>query len=168
MSNSPAPRLRLDRSRPFSTIHGERAPGDPHQLAQSLQDGIHFDSHGLHIDELIGDDPKLRALVDRKLKRQIKASAPEAEGSDADDADDGADDTGKTGGDNGGDVNLEAWLRGEANYPWFQITKTVRERHSQNITKMFDMLEFLVGDLKIVPESELKPEFAEQLKPKQD
>lgn len=163
---SASAKLRLDKSRPFSTIHGERPPGDRHQNAHSYQDGIFFDAHGLHIDDLI-DDEETRSLVDRRLKRQAKAAPKEEVGADAGGSDD--DETGdpasnEGAGSQGADVNLEAWLRGEAKYPWFSITKTVRERYHQNITKAVDMIEFLVEDEKIVPAAELAPEFSKVLK----
>lgn len=164
----PSTKLRLDKSRYHSTIHGERRPDDPHVRAVYLQDGIHFDAHGFHIDELITDE-KTRALVDRRLKRQTKA-APKQEGDDPVDAGDGEDE--EAGSPPGGpesseDVNLEAWLRGEAKYPWFGITKLVRERYHQNLSKMVDVLEFLVFDEKVVREDELSPELKKQLRPSQ-
>lgn len=158
-------RLRLDRSRPHGTIHAERLPGDPHQNAHFTQDGITFDAQGLHIDELIQDD-KIRALVDRRLKKQ-SAPKPAAE-DDAGGSDEADDDPAPSGAGSAAstDVNLEAWLRGEEKYQWFLVTKTVRERYSQNISKLTDMIVFLVEDEKVIPESELSAEFAAILKPK--
>jgi len=163
MTATTAPRLRLDRSRPFATVHGERAPGDPHQSVHFAQDGIHFDAQGLHLDDLI-EDEKVRALVDKRLKRQIKA-APAAETAESTDASDDADETEQSGSDPAGDVNLDAWLRGDAKYPWFAITKAVRERYHQNLTRLVDVLEFLVFDLKVITEAELDGELKKQLRP---
>lgn len=165
MAASPK-RLRLDRSRHYGTIHGERPPGDRHQLAHFTQDGITFDSQGFHLDDLIEDD-KVRALVDRRLKRAgaPKAEADDAGGSDDDDIDDPAP-KGAGSQSQSSDVNLEAWLRGEEKYQWFLVTKTVRERYSQNLSKMIDMLEFLIEDEKVIPFSDLSPEFAALMKPK--
>jgi hypothetical protein len=163
MAASPK-KLRLDRSRPHGTIHGERAPGDRHQLAHFTQDGITFDAQGFHIDELIEDD-KTRALVDRRLK---KVGAPKPDADDAGGSDDADNDPAPPGAGSAAstDVNLEAWLRGEEKYEWFLITKTVRERYSQNISKAVDMIEFLIEDMKVIPLSELAPEFAKHLKSK--
>lgn len=155
-----APRLRLDRSRPHSTIHGERAPGDPHQFAFFCQDGIHYDAHGLHLDHLIADD-KTRQLVERRLKRQVKAASREEEPSE--DGADAAPDPSEA--SDASFVNIEAWLRGDAKYQWFAVTKAVRERFHQNITKLKDMVEFLVEDEKIIAEADLDPDFAALLKP---
>jgi hypothetical protein len=164
MSASPK-KLRMDRSRPFGTIHGERTPGDKYALAHFSQDGIFFDAQGLHIDELVEDD-KVRALVDRRLKKSSKPAADgDAGGSDETDTDPA--ETKPAGSDSAPeDVNLEAWLRGEAKYPWFAITKRVRERYSQNISKQVDMIEFLVMDEKVIPIDQLDPALAELLKPK--
>lgn len=145
----------MDRSKPFATIHGQRHPDDPHQRARFQQDGIHYDSQGLHIDELISDD-ETRDLVDRRLKRQIK-SAPQKEG--AGDGDDG--DPGENPGSADGDeVNIEAWLRGEAQPQWFAITKIVRERYKANITKRPDMVDFLVNEQHVIPFADLDPKLA--------
>jgi len=159
------PRLRIDKSRPHSTIHGERGPDDPHKLSAFHQDGIYFDAQGLHLDHLIEDD-KTRALVDKRLKRQTKAARPAAEQDGDDDGDDNDIGGGKQGGgdDAAADVNLESWLRGDAKYQWFAITKAVRDRYHQNITKQRDMLEFLVFDAKVISEDELADDLKQALR----
>jgi hypothetical protein len=159
-------RLRLDKSRNFSTIHGERPPGDRHQFAHFCQDGIFYDAQGLHLDDLI-EDEDIRALVERRLKRQAKTAPKEEPAADAGDGG-GDDEAGSLSSEpvSLDDVNLEAWLRGEANYPWFSVTKLVRDRYHQNITKTLDMIEFLVIDEKLVPVEGLAPKFKELLKPK--
>lgn len=155
-------RLRLDRSRYHATIHGERAPGDPHQQAHFKQDGIYFDSHGLHLDHLL--DSKTRAVVENRLKKQGKA----APGDDADGASENSGGDANTGGagaaSSGAEVNLESWLRGEAKYDWFAITKAVRERYHANLTKQVDVIEFLVFDHKVVTEEQLAPDLRAKLK----
>ena len=154
-------RLRLDRSRPFAQIRGQRSPGDPHQLVHFQQDGIHFDSQGLHLDHLIGTD-ELRSLVEKRLKRQAKSAPKKADAGEGDNGDPEDDASGSPGGD---DVNIDAWLRGEAKYPWFAITKTVRERYKSNKTTQVDVVDFLVNEQKIVPISDLAPELAKLLNP---
>jgi hypothetical protein len=160
-----ASKLRMDRSKPFGTVHGERLPGDIHQNTHFYQDGMPFDANGHLILDAI-EDPKIRAIAERKLKKLPAAKAVDAAEADVDDDDN------DTGGDNTppepvapGDVNLEAWLRGEASYPWFAITKAVRERHSSNISKQAEMVEFLVHDLKIVRPDEVGPDLQQHLKP---
>ena len=150
-------RLRLDKSRPYSRIHGERKLGDPFRLAHFQQDGIHFDAQGLHIDDLVPEG-KVRALVDRRLKKAKTAPAQVTEQVTERDPSFGE---GNSGGDGLGNgdvpVNLEAWLRGEAKYPWYAITKAVRDRYSVNKTRQVDVIEFLVTDQKIVPMSDVAP-----------
>lgn len=147
-------RLRLDKSRAYSTIHGERTPGDPHQLAFYCQEGIHFDAQGLHIEHLL--DEKTLALVEKRLKRQAKAAPKD----DADEPEEGDGEPASDKDSGAGEVNLELWLRGEAKYPWFAITKTVRDRYHQNISKQSDMVAFLVLDEKVVEVDQLDPQLA--------
>lgn len=146
-----APRLRLDRSRYSATVHGQRTQGDKHQLVHFIQDGIHFDAEGLHLDDLVEDD-ETRALVDRRLKKQGKAAKGDSAGGGSDNTDpeeksSGSDD----------DVNLEAWLRGEQKYEWFKIAKVGRDRFQKNITKQADMVDFLVNDQKIIAKDQVAP-----------
>ncbi len=167
-----SPKLRMDRSKPFSTVHGERVPGDPHQNTHFFQDNMPFDAAGLLIYDAI-DDPKIKAIADRKLKKAPAAKTGESRSAEGD-GDDGDDDH-ETDNDADGDkkppasvspddVNLEAWLRGEQAYPWFSITKAVRERHNANISKASDMVEFLIRDLKIIPQDQVSDELRAHLK----
>lgn len=166
-----APKLRMDRSKPFSTVHGERMPGDLHQNTHFFQDSMPFDAGGLLIYDAI-EDPKIKAIADRKLKKLPAAKTGESRSADGDSAgDDDLDPDNDAGGDSKppastspDDVNLEAWLRGEATYPWFSITKAVRERHSSNISKQSEMVEFLVRDLKIIPEDQVAADLRDLLK----
>lgn len=147
----------MDRSKHFSTIHGPRTPGDPFLLAKFQQDGIHYDAQGLHIDDLVGDE-KTRSLVEKRLKRQVKA-APKKTGAGEEDNDTGPDDESGP-----ADVNLESWLRGESKYDWFVITKAMRERYKVNLNKQADVVEFLVIEQKVVAVDELDPDLAALLK----
>lgn len=166
-----APKLRMDRSKPFSTVHGERLPGDPHQNTHFFQDSMPFDASGHLIYDAI-EDPKIKAIADRKLKK-LPSAKPGNPGS-ADGDGDGDDDDGPdndAGGDtkppaptSPDDVNLEAWLRGEMTYPWFAITKAVRSRHNANISKQADMVDFLIRDLKVIPEDQLSADLRQLLK----
>lgn len=156
------PKLRMDRSKPFSTVHGERLPGDVHQNTHFFQDSMPFDAAGYLIYDAI-EDPKIKAIADRKLKKLPAAKTSEPRSAEGDsDGDDGVDADTDAGGATSppastspDDVNLEAWLRGEEAYPWFSITKAVRERHNANVSKQADMVEFLVRDLKIIPEDQV-------------
>jgi hypothetical protein len=158
MAASEKPRLRMDRSKPFAQIRGQRHPGDPFATAHFQQDGIHYDAHGLHLEHLLDDEAKL--LVERRLKRQLK-SAPKKTG-----AGEGSND-GDPDGDTSGssdDVNLEAWLRGDAKYEWFKVTAAVRERYQKNLSKQIDVVDFLVNEEKVVSPEDLDPALADLLK----
>lgn len=160
-----APKLRMDRSKPYSTVHGERLPGDLHQNTHFFQDNMPFDAAGLLIYDAI-QDPKIKAIADRKLKKLPEAKPAAADSNDGADGPDPDNDAGDKPPASvaPGDVNLEAWLRGEEAYPWFSITKAVRERHNANISKQSDMVEFLIRDLKIIPEDQLADDLRALLK----
>lgn len=68
----------MDRSRDFSTVHGERGPDDRHSAVHYYQDGLPYDAEGLCLDDhpemtaggKLGD--KKRALFAKKLAVAIK------------------------------------------------------------------------------------------------
>jgi hypothetical protein len=165
-----APKLRMDRSRGYGTVHGERPPGDLHQNTHFFQDNMPFDAHGFLILDAI-DDPKIKAIAERKLKK-LPTAPPAAEG-DSDGA--GEDDSDpatteavgqqKPTATNSSEVNLEAWLREEVSYPWNLITRTMRDRYHQNMSKQHDVIQFLVEDEKVVPEDQVGPSLRKFLKP---
>jgi hypothetical protein len=66
------PQLRMDGSKYFSTVHGERPPGDPLQHVHFYQDGLPFDAGRLLLTEMIEGDERLKALAAKKLSRQKK------------------------------------------------------------------------------------------------
>lgn len=153
-----SPKLRIDRSRPYGEVHGERSPDDPHAPVFFFQDGLPFDAQGVLVYDAIHDE-KIRAIADKKLKK-LAGKAAVAEPVDDGDGDDDDDDSEDTGGGKSppvtpGDVNLESWLRGEANYHWATIAKTIRERYHQNISKQADAVAFLVYDEKVIPEDQV-------------
>lgn len=162
-------RLRMDKSKYFSSVHGERAPDDAHAKIHFYQDGLPFDGEGLLLVDLVPEDK--RELVDRRLKKLNAAQKPVPEpvrtATVSDPADDDEDDDGdgdkssETGQITPGDVNLEAWLRGEANYVWFSIPAAIRQRFSKNVSNKTDAVTYLVEEEKIVSPDQL----AEALQP---
>lgn len=160
-SSVPQTRLQIDRGRYHSTVHGERTPDDPHVDVHFYQDGIPFDAHGNHVDGLLDEKNdkggKIRALLERRLQKQAKAMAPrsaeEGEGDD-DDIDVAG---GGAAGDTASDVNLEMWLRGQAQYEFFKVKKAVRDRFHQNFSSAASIVEHLVLEEKIIAVSELAP-----------
>lgn len=167
----PPVRLRMDKSKYFSTVHGERAAGDPHAKIHFYQDGLPFDGEGLLLVDLVPDDK--RELVDRRLKKLAATvqkpvpepvrTAPVAD-PESDDGDDDADNQGDDAATQNitpGDVNLESWLRGEANYVWFSIPAAIRQRFSKNVSNKTDAVTYLVEEEKVVTPDQL----SEALKP---
>ena len=165
--------LRLDKSKPYSTIHGERQPDDPHYLVHFQQDGLPFDVHG----RLIEDDGKRQSFsgVDadgktvqhkplyddkraekarRKLDRLNRASTAPVEETDADD-DPAAAAAEKA--EAAESVNFESWLRGEVRYEHWQLVAAFEARFSRKTQKESDMVIEMVGDDHLVPEDELAP-----------
>lgn len=166
--------VRMDRSKPFSTIHGDRGPGDQHQFVQFKQDGLPFDAEGkLLIEAISVDDTKNREKAKRLIER-AKARAggekapavPEPQkASDQDSLNTGTDETDHDSGAGGGagEVNLEAWLRGEQKWPWFQIAAAIRTRFAKNVTKQADAVQFLVRDEKIISDADVTEAFRSYL-----
>lgn len=156
-------RIRMDKSRYYSTLHGERSPDDPHAKIMFYQDGLPFDGEGLLLTDLVPHDKK--ELVERRLKK-LNAVREEPEPvrtatitNDDDDDDDDSDSVDQQ--ITPGDVNLEAWLRGEANYVWFSIPAAIRARFNKNVSNKTDAVTFLVEEEKIVSVDQL----SEALKP---
>ena len=156
------PKLRIDRSKPYGEVHGERTPNDPHSAVFFFQDSMPFDAQGLLLYELITDE-KVKKRADQLLKKAAKAQVPAEDGDgEGDDGGSSGDkvDAANTASTNSTEVNLESWLRGEANYQWAKITKTVRDRYHQNISKQADMVAFLVLDEKVIPMDQVAPDLA--------
>jgi hypothetical protein len=159
--------LRLDRSKRFSTVHGDRPLDDPHVNVSYIQDDLPYDADGI----LVPDDgrtdpidvmhdgqrtrffplytPKLREKLKRKLERVARGQQDDLEVTEHDDD--------RVKEDASEDVNLESWLRGEAKYPAFLIFAACKRRFSKNHTKIRDVVEDLVLEEKIVPEAQVDP-----------
>lgn len=145
----------LDRSKLFSTVHGDRHPTDPHYRAVTCQGGLYFDAN----DKLIPDDGRrepfpgvttdgkqtlycplynddMRKLVARRLERLVRhgsfAAEPDEKPADPDES---LPDTDL--------VNLTMWLKGEVEYPDHLIIRAVRERHFTNVKNLGEAIDFL-------------------------
>lgn len=161
-----AARLRMDRSKDFSTIHGERAPSDPHARVHFYQDGLPFDSQGFYLAGFLDDsndpDGRLRALVERRL-RKLEGQALPAD-ADADALDDQLTKSGAKGGaGQGDDVNLEAWARGEAQYIFGEVRAAIKKRFGQVVKDQRGAIELLALDEKVVPEDQIALPFKQLL-----
>lgn len=144
----------MDRSRDYSTIHGERTAGDRHATVHFYQDGLPFDSQGFLIVEHpdVLENPKLIELVDRKLKKAAKAKI-ESPGDNADAPSD----------DGPPDVNLEAWARGEQQVAWQEVTNVIGKRFTKRVKDKTAAIEFLVAE-KVVRYEDLSPEHQKLVK----
>jgi len=174
--------IRLDRSKPFSTCHGERTPDDPHYRVhfwQAYKVGservmLPFDSQDLLVPDdgrtepyqiMIEGKPQvveplytdaMRRLVERlKSKKPTKAEKPEIEVPVA------------AVEDEGDDVNLAAWLRGETSYTPQEVKKAAKARFKKNYVEVAELVTDLVLDEKLVPEDQVCPTLAKYLPPKQ-
>lgn len=156
------PQLRMDGGKYFSTVHGERPPGDPHQDVHYMQDGLPFDANRVLISRMIEGDERLVALAAKKLsrqKRQVAAVVPAEDTTivpqdapDDEDEDDGP-----------ADVNLEMWLTGEAKYIFAQIRATIADRYQKRgINSVDGAVEFLV-EQGVVPVDRLCPAFQKMM-----
>lgn len=155
------PRLRIDKSKAFSTVHGERTPGDPHANIHFYQDGLPYNAQGFYVDGKLDDtsDPegKLRALVERRLRKLEGQSLPADADAELKDQIAAANAPGGKGG--GDDVNLEAWARGEAQYIFGEVRSAIKKRFGLNVKDAKAAVECLALDEKIVPEEALAPDF---------
>ena len=166
------PKVRMDKSRSFNTIHGERAPGDPLAGVMFRQDGIPCDAQGFflfdHPDMLVPgpDGDKRRKMADKHIKRAIAQALKnppkpvkadddedldddEAEDEDAEDEDDGLLPA----------VNLSAWLRGEQEVEWNDVSQEIARTYKKRVAKEADAVEFLVEQERIVSKGELRKKF---------
>jgi hypothetical protein len=161
------PQLRMDGSKYFSTVHGERPPGDPLQHVHFYQDGLPFDAGRLLLTEMIENDERLKALAAKKLSRQPKQKAVEIV-DDGDDGDHTPQDQPDDEDDGKSDVNLEMWLTGDAKYDFNKhIRGAIADRYQRRgINSVLNAVEFLVNEQKIVPVERLCPGFQLLLTPK--
>lgn len=167
--------IRLDESRNYSEVHGDRQPGDPHYHVHYFQDGLPFDGRGILVPDdgkrepwIVGietDDGKIinvkhqplyndlmREKVQKKIDRinRFKSGAISTkEETDEDGADDDRPSI--------DEVDFGAWLRGEMDYETFILFPAWAKRKGRKHTKLRDLVEDLVRDERVVPEEEVTP-----------
>lgn len=159
-------KARMDRSRAFAEVHGDRVPGDRHANVFFYQDGLPFDAQGF----LLSDHPevkaseKLQQLAERRLKKAAdhaaKHPAPKPKATEAGvDSDDG--DDGEPQADDGllDPINLEAWLRGEQEVEWQEVSQEIARAFKRRFANERDAVEFLVKEMKVVPKGLLRRKF---------
>jgi hypothetical protein len=164
----PVPRVRMDRSRAYNTIHGERGPGDKHAGVMFRQDGIPADASGYFIfdhPDMLEPGPegdKRRKAAEKKIAKAIVQAAkapppppPSRADSDEDEDEAPAQDEEE---DLLEPINLEAWLRGEQQVEWQEITQEIARRYKKRVAKIEDAVLFLVKE-GVVPKAQLKKQF---------
>lgn len=173
--------LRLDRGKYFSLRQGECTPDDPQHAVRFWQGGtlkgrdgklhrvvLPFDAHG----NLVPDDGRTAPfkgkdtegkevtfypLYDQAMReflaakkhqadvaKAMKVAAPEI-------VEDGAVGEDAPVAQSEDDVDLSAWLRGEANYEPFQVKEAFRRRYHHRVDHIREVVAELVLDEKIVP-----------------
>lgn len=161
------PRVRMDRSRAFATVNGDRAPGDRHAQVFFIQDGIPADAGGFFIFDHPDmarkgpDGDKARKMAERKIKKALaqQAKEPQRAAVTDEDEDEDADDTETEAEDDLLEpINLESWLRGEQQVEWQEVTQEIARRYKKRIAKIKDAVEFLVSE-GVVPKAQLQPKF---------
>lgn len=146
------PSVYLDRSRDYSTAHGDRDKDDPHYGIATMQNGLPFN----HQDELMFDhpmvqsNPKLMQSADRLATKaaRLLARARSAEPDDDDDIEEGTD----TLDDEPAEpVNLNAWARGIAEYQWQEVSNQVARKYGKRISNKFGAIELLLKEGAVMP-----------------
>lgn len=187
------PVIVLDKSRTYSENRGEMTPEDPLYRVRWWQGGtmvfqgkrqsvtLPFDADG----NLVPDDgpqapfkgkdnegkdviyqplysPLMKAYLEAKRKRVAQVTAPATVSEPV--LDDGESDEDVLGGGSAEDeVNLQAWLRGQIEYPPHLLRSACRKRYGRAQQKISDLVVDLVLDEKLIPEEELAPKLKSYL-----
>jgi hypothetical protein len=153
---SPAPRkppvIRMDKSRDFSTVHGDILPGDPDEHLRFVQDGLPFDSHGklLINHHTIEKEERLQKKVEKLLLQAMKRQAANPGDADPEDRDEIEEDFDETFAEDDDDgvapINLVDWAAGTAQYPWQDITNAIASRYAKRVMNKKGAIELLIEE----------------------
>lgn len=143
--------IRIDRSRDFSEVHGDRPPGDTHAKVFFYQDGLPFGADGKLVTNHpeIEESPRLKRMVERLSEKAAKKrrSAPgDFEDEDEEDRDLEASADEDENEDDGAPVSLEAWARGTMDYKWQDVSDAIAGRFSKRATNKKNALEILIEE----------------------
>lgn len=164
--------LKMDKSRPFATVHGDREANDTHVRVSFFQDGLPFDAAGNLVLSVIENDQKLLDLARRKSSKFKSNAQPQEETSVvsappppqllADESYDDVDSEGAEAQDpddvSQGDIdaiNLTEWAKGNIKYSWFKVRDAFRQRYSINVSSANDAIDFLLSE-GVVSEGDLR------------
>src|SRR6266567_5153995 len=149
MNKDSTPEIRLDKSRDFSTIHGERNPEDPHYHAHYVQDGLPFSADEILVPDdgrnaswtealeredgttkIVRHHPlyndRMRATVAKRMKKLASTKRVVARAAPRPDGEDEVEQRLEFGAD---EVNLISWLKGEINYTPNEVFAAVKKRY---------------------------------------
>lgn len=166
MSNTPL--VKLDRSKPYGEVHPPGFKGAHYQ-----QGPFHFDAHGDLVHDMVdahgqaelkrreiragaaaaaakaeqeylakaglAPEPKAAAPQPRE---PIEEAPPEPLTSNDDEPEDG--------------IDLAGWLKGEKVYPFFKVTKAIRDTYGRSVMDKSTAKEFLIYDIKLVDQDDVK------------
>lgn len=171
------PEIRLDESRDFSTIHGERNPEDPHYHVHAFQDGLPYDARGI----LVPDDGRstswtealeredgttkivrhqplytaaMRATLEKRMKKLMGSKRVLARPAAASSDNDGVEEPLEFGAD---EVNLISWLKGEIEYMPNEVYAAVKKRYGVSYGRLREVVAELVDDQKLLPQEQVAP-----------
>jgi hypothetical protein len=178
--------IRLDKSKPSSEVRGERTPSDPHYRVHFNQgrkfngkmillpfdvDGVLVPPDPEHMEPYAGldtdgkpvmhkplYDKDMLALLDYVRAKAAGAAVATGAGNPIDDNDAEEDSV--------EDVNLIAWLKGEARYTPTERRAAAKKRYHILYKDDAEMVRGLVLDEQIVPEDQVAPALAGYLKAK--
>lgn len=104
--------------------------------------------------------PLMKAYLDAKKKKVAQVTAAVAASEPVIDEGENEGDVDVLGAGSAEDeVNLQAWLRGQIEYPPHLVRSAYRNRYNRAQTKISDLVVDLVLDEKLIPEDELAPKF---------
>ena len=186
------PSIRLDRSKPFSTCHGERHPDDSQYRVHFWQGGkfgkdiilLPFDSQG----DLIADDGKLEAYqglgIDQKgnvvptqylplyspvmrkyleaKKGRLNAIASREASNEPVLEEEHDEDVHISSPED--EVNFESWLKGEVRYSPFLLRAAMKKRYHLVQNDLSEIVRELVLEHKLVPAEQVCADLARALK----
>lgn len=146
------PIVRMDRSRDFASVHGDRPPGDPLAGVFFFQDKLPYNAQGvlLHNHPLIKADPALVKKTEKLLRRAIKLREQEPPEDDDDDDDEDDDDNEDRDEEEGYQeptpVNLTAWAAGNQQVQWQEVSNAIARRYAKRVQNKRDAIELLVAE----------------------
>ncbi|HLN10742.1 MAG TPA: hypothetical protein VK281_17525 [Xanthobacteraceae bacterium] len=142
------PIVRLDRSKPHGIVYGVIEDG-----VHFHQDGLPFNAHGHLVAAKLTEEQ--RAKAENKARRRAKAAPGDDAAEPVKAASRGAPDPQAD--DTPGDVNLDAWLRGEQKYLFDAVRTAIRSRYNRDVGAIADAVEFLVLEESLVPIDQVTP-----------